>query len=102
MYYQIPKPGIIMSTAHLSSLRIEFLRVSALQIHNHVFKLIGIKIVCSHEHFIALNLPLHGDAALQATAIVPSLLHTRFLASLVMFELSQHLKRYYDILCTQA
>ena len=27
MYHQIPKPGIIMSAAHLSSLRIEFLRV---------------------------------------------------------------------------
>lgn len=73
MNYQTPKPGFVMKASDLANFRIELLRI-----------------ICSHEHFIALNLPNGVSSNL---GIDENLVSEHYLVGLVLCEVKQQLKK---------
>ena len=68
--HQTPRPGIIIKPSILMSFRLDALRV-----------------ICSHEHFVALNLPLKTKSISdRPVSLTPVLGSQHFLISLLLHE----------------
>ena len=92
MFNQVPKPGFVMKASDLAACRIELFRVCWCLVVAFVTGFAR-QVVCSHEHFIALNLPVLRAPAETLLAIEPLHIQSHFLIGLLLAELKQQAKK---------
>ena len=62
----------------------------------------ALQIICSHEHFVALNLPLLRAPSETILTLEPALTQAHFLIALLLFDLRSHAKKYVAMLHDEA